>query len=217
MAGPAVKPAIVPVPRRRRRKNLAQGTYATSGEKLDHSYFDTQLIVASSTTPMHFFQNAQGQAFNTGSSVKGLQHTNMTIGGQLPRGQRFTIRNIKLMYTATAQLADATIQLWYEFLANTTMEFMITGKDSLCTLTLQEILGASTLILPAVTSTTFSSTINRIILPRFHGIYPLNTPIILAEQTNFEVKVTPQVATPASGLDGDWLKISLNGILERLS
>jgi hypothetical protein len=198
-------------------RNLAQGTYSKEGEKLDYTYYDTCLIKSASTDTMKYFQAPQGQIANDGSTVKLLHHTNMTLGGQIPRGQRLTIRCIKIEYLALTQFADTTILAWYKFLAYTTCQFFITGKDALSVLTLQELLGAATLVLPAVTSTTFSSTVNRIILPRFHGIFPLNTPITLAEQTNFEVRVTPQVATPTTVCTGDFLKIGLSGILERFS
>ena len=215
MAGPVT---TIPVTPRKRRRNLAQGTYSTAGEKLVHTYYDTQLIQSASVAPMHFFQAAQGQPLNgVGAALKTLQHTNMTMGGQIPRGQRFTIYCIKLMYTAITLLADASILGWYNMLANCTFEFLISGKDSLLTLTLQELLGASTLILPAPAVGSGYSTVNRIILPRFHGNFPLSTAIVLSEQTNFECRVIPQVVTPTTVLTGDFLKIGLSGVLERLS
>lgn len=211
------RPVMIAPPVRKKR-NLSQGTYSTTGEKLGFSYYDTQLVVASSTSPMNFFQAAQGQPLNgVGGAIKTLQHTDMTTSGQVPRGQRMTIHVLKIMYTAVTALSGANILKFYTMLANTTMEFVITGKDSILTLTLQELLGAATLIIPTVASGTGTELQARIMLPRYHGMFPLSPPIVLAEQTNFYIRVTPQVAMPSSGLDGDYLKLSMSGILERLS
>jgi hypothetical protein len=207
----------IPIIPRERGGDLRKGTYSQGGEKIVFSYYDTCFIVASSTTAMHFFQSAQGQIANNGSTTKTLQHTNTSLGGQIPRGQKMRIDSIKMLYTAVAAFSAATILAWYKFLADTTLEFLINGKDSLLTITLQEVLGPAALIIPTVASSTGTELQARIILPRFHGIYPLSTPIVLAEQTNFEIRVTPQVATAATGMTGDYLKLCINGMLKRLS
>lgn len=195
-------------------KNLNQGTHARGGEVMDWTYFDTFNVSASLSINM--FQTAYGQ----GSPAKTLDNTNMTANGQIPTGQRLTIHRIKMFYvsqsTYWASGGTAIVQKWYNLLAKTTMEFKIPGKDSLLTLTLQELLGPATLVadVPTVSGDNIP-----IIKPRYSGIFPLNKPIILAEQTQFGVLVTHQTAPDSTlyGTTGDIIRIGLNGILERKS
>jgi hypothetical protein len=192
----ALQPAGLP--------NLKKGTYSIYGEKIDWSYYDTETI-SNSVSSISLFTVPEA-----GTKTKDL--TNMSAAGQIPTGQHFTIKAIKMMYKAVSGWTSAEIEKWYALLAGSTMEFKIQGKDSQLVLTLQELLGACSLlsIIPAATYNL------PIILPRYHGIYPLNNPIVLAEQTQFSVKIT-HTAAPAAALAGDLLKISLNGILKRRS
>lgn len=192
--------------------NLERGTHSRSGEIMDWSYYDSFNVSAALSVNM--FQTAIGQ------SSKTLDITNMTSGGQIPTGQRFTVHRIKMLYvsqsTSWASAGTAQVQKWYSLLTKSTFEFKIPGKDSLLTLTLQELLGPATLVhcQPTVSGDNIP-----IIQPRYSGIFPLNKPIILAEQTTFGCLVTHQTA-PDSTLytgTGDLIKISLNGILERRS
>lgn len=185
-------------------KNLARGTHSAFGEKLDWTYYDTNAI-ANSTTAMRFFALSEGQGGKTRAD------TNMTAAGQIPTGQRLTIHRIKLMYKSVPY-TTAEVEKFMNVLDQCVLTFQIPGKDSILTLSLQECFGISTLLslIPAVTVNV------PLPLPYFHGMYPLNKPIILAEQTQFNVIVTPYTA-PAAALVGDRLRIGLNGILERRS
>lgn len=193
-------------------QNLDRGTHSRSGEIMDWSYYDSFNV--SAALSINMFQSAVGQ------SSKTLDKTNMTSNGQIPTGQRFTIHRIKMLYVsqAAAWASDGTaqVQKWYDLLTKTTFEFKIPGKDSLLTLTLQELLGPATLTAMIPTS---SGDNIPIIQPRYSGIFPLNKPIILAEQTTFGCLITHQTAPSADlyGTTGDLVKISLNGILERKS
>ena len=191
-------------------RNLSIGTHAKSGEVMDWSYYDS-ITLLSTTLSFNMFQSAVGQ------SSKRLDQTNMTANGLIPTGQRFTIHRVKILYTGQAGtwVSAGTAQLQYLFTAlnKSTLEFKIPGKDSLLVLTLQELLGDALQIVVAPTTAGNSLDAPKC---RFSGIFPLNKPIILAEQTSFGVLVTHQVANNAA-LDTDILKISLNGILERRS
>lgn len=195
-------------------KNLARGTHAAGGEVLDWTYYDSFNVSASLSVNM--FQTALGQ----GTTPKTLDITNMTTGGSIPTGQRMTIHRIKLTYVSQssywASAGTAIIQKFYNLLTKSTFEFKIPGKDSLLTLRLDEILGAATLCADVPT---YSGDNIPLISPRYHGIFPLNKPIILAEQTAFSCLVTHQVAPDSTlyGTTGDLIKIGLNGILERRS
>jgi hypothetical protein len=195
-------------------QNLDRGTHARAGEVLDWTYYDS--FAVSAALSVNMFQQAVGQ----GSTPKTLDQTNMTSNGQIPTGQRMTIHRIKLNYisqaTTWASAGTAQTLYFYTMLAKTTLEFRIPGKDSLLTITLAELLGAATLLQMVPTT---AGNADATIQPRFHGILPLNKPIILAAQTTFGVLVTHQTAPNAALYTGagDIVKIGLNGILERRS
>ena len=195
-------------------RDLNQGTHAAGGEILDWSYYDSMNV--SATLSNNLFQLALGQ----GSPAKTLDQTNMTSNGQIPTGQRLTIHRIKFMYisqsTYWASAGTAQVQLLYSMLAKTTFEFKIPGKDSLLSLSLAELLGACTLIADVPTA---SGDNIPLIQSRYHGIYPLNKPITLAQQTSFGCLITHQTAPDAKlyGTTGDIIRIALNGVLERKS
>lgn len=186
-------------------QRLQRGTHGAGGEILDWSYYDTAALdPAVNVYPMFTVQK---------SAAKPLNQTNMTLGGQIPNGQRMTVRHIKAFYISAVAHATADVQSLYSFLDNSTMEIFIPGKDSLLTVTLAELMGAATLF--ALTPTVAGDNIP-LMQPRYHGIFPLNSPIILAGQTSFEVRVTTWVAV-AVALKGDMWMLSLNGKLERAS
>jgi len=185
---------------------MQAGTYGAGGEKLDYSYYDSYTL-SSATLVYRFFTIPLGQANKT------LDRTNMITAGQLPQGQHFTIHAIKVLLTSYEPIDGAGVQSYYNFITKTTLEFVIPGKDTLGTWTLQEVLGMSSNIsvLPAVPGD--FEDINR---PRYHGVFPLNTPIVLAALTPFEVRATHHTAV-AEALDGVKFMISLNGKLVRAS
>lgn len=187
-------------------QDLNQGTYTRGGERLSGwSYYDT-FLMASTVATQRMFTVPQ-------SAAKPLDLTNMTIGGQIPAGQKLKIFNIKLFIATAAAVGTAVVQNLYDMLSRTTIEVIIENKASMLTLTLQEILGVSTLT--AVTPSVAGDNIP-VISPRFHGIYPLNMPIILQQLTPFEVRVTHQAAAAfPQALDNTRVKISLNGELIR--
>jgi hypothetical protein len=190
-------------------KDLKKGTHSIYGEKLDWTLYDAATLI-STTTEYKFFQNAEGQ----GTPVKTQDQTNSTSGGQIPTGQRLTISRIKLMYHALGSSAlAANVAFWHAFLASSVFRFIIPGKDSILTVTLQELLGAATLF-PIAPLATFNLPLMQ---PYYHGIFPLNKKIILAEQTQFHCEVKCYQGTPNAGLNTDVLRIGLNGILERRS
>lgn len=190
------------------------GTFAQGGEVIDYTYYDT-LAVATSTVQYHFFQNGLG----TGSTPKRLDQTNIPAGGGMPRGQKLTVHNIKIMLaslgTYGGALTPAAMLELYDILATSSVEFLIPGKDNLGVWTMQELLGACTLLVPAVT-TLSTENYFPIIQPRYHGCFRLNNPIILEELTPFEIRVTSGT-TPTSATNGLLVKIGLNGVLQRLS
>lgn len=192
-----------------KKESLSKGTYSVYGERLPWwTYYDTQLLAAA-TTQFTMFQLAEGQ----GSPAKTKEQTNMTANGQIPTGQHFTVKAIKFFYKSAAAIDNTVLNDFYNMLAKTTLEFKIPGKDSQLTVCVQELLGATTL-LPFLPAATFAGAP---ILPRFHGIFPLaGKGIVLAENTQFQVKITHHTAV-AAALANDIFKIGLSGLLKRRS
>jgi hypothetical protein len=191
------------MPRQGTLQRLQQGTHGAGGEIMDWSYYDT-IVVAGATTSHSMFSVPR-------SAAKPLHLTNMLLGGMVPNGQRMTVHAIKFFYTGSAIRNNAGIQSIYDLINTSTIEIFIPGKDSLLTITLQELIGMSTAVALTPTVAGDNVDVNR---PRYHGIYPVNSPIILAGQTTFEVRLTHWVAA-AAGLNGDFIRIALNGKLER--
>ena len=200
-----------PTVTRRRGVNLRRGTYSNYGEKLDWTYYDTWAI-ATAGTDYSFFANPIGATQS--AAQKTISDTNMVAAAQIPSGQRLIVKAIKVCFISHAVKATADIDTLNEFLRAAVIRFFITGKDSLYTKTLQEIFGASLLmhVVPTVGGN------NEIIMHmnKGQGIDVLNRRIVLAEQTNFEVRLSYPAGIPA-GLNGDRLWIGLAGRLMRRS
>lgn len=183
---------------------LQQGTYGSQGEKLDWSYYDREVL--SSTVLVTRLFTSQ-----LGAGGKTLADTNLTQSGQIPQGQRFTIRAIKVGYVSNAVRATVNVQSIYDVFKNTSLQIIIPNKGPMGQWTLWELLGAATLI--ALTPTAAGDNIP-LISPRYHGVFPLNQPITLAALTPFYVELTHHVAT-AAALDSDKIFVSLAGTLVR--
>jgi hypothetical protein len=185
-------------------ETLSQGTHGAGGDIVDYSYYDTATLATATTTHRLFTAGL--------SSGKTKAQTNFPIGGAMPQAQRLTINRLKIMYTAVEARTNAEVQYVYDFLRRTVLSFIIPGKDVQFEALLQEVIGTATLI--TQTESCALSEIPVIIQPRYHGIFPLNKPIVLAALTPFEVDLTLTAASNA-GLDGDLVTVSLNGTLER--
>jgi hypothetical protein len=187
--------------------NLKSGTYTREGEVLSgYSYYDTVLM--SNTVNSHrMFTVPQ-------SAAKPRDLTNMTIGGQMPSGQKLTIFNIKVFLCGAAAIDETVLVHLYDMISRSTVDLVIENKAPMLTLTLQELLGAASLF--ELTPSVAGDNISGQILPRFHGIYPLNIPIVLQELTPFEVLFVHQAAVANNeALNNVRVKISLNGELLR--
>lgn len=187
-------------------ENLQQGTYGSEGEKLDWTYYDSNPL-AVATLVNRYFTNPLG------SGGKTLAQTNLTQAGQIPQGQNFTVQAIKIFYRTAAAKATADVSSFYIMLEQTTLSIKLQNKETMGVWTLQELLGSATLF--ALTPTAAGDNIP-LILPKYHGIYPLNNPITLAALTPFEVTVQHHTAV-AAALATDVLKIGLAGTLVRVS
>jgi len=186
--------------------NTQVGTYGTEGEQLDFSYYD-EATIAAATLTHRLFTNPLG------SGGKTLDQTNLTLAGQIPQGQLLDVRAIKIMYTSNAVKGTAALQDLFTLLTRTTVSIKLANKESMGQWTAQELMGSALQF--AITPTNAGDNIAQL-QPKFHGIFPLNKKIILAALTPFEVTVIHHAA-PAATLEDDRFKISLSGILTRVS
>jgi len=186
--------------------NTQVGTYGTEGEQLDWSYYD-EADIAAATLTHRLFTTPLGQAGKT------LANTNLTLAGQIPQGQLLDVRAIKVFYTSNAARATADVQSLYTLLNTTTLSVKLSNKETMGQWTLQELMGTAILfdMVPTVPGDNIP-----LVSPKFHGIFPLNKKIILAALTPFEVTMIHHVA-PAAALADDRIKVSLSGILTRVS
>lgn len=185
---------------------VAVGTYGTEGDELDWTYYDEAIIAVAALTQRLF-------TTPLGSGGKTLDQTNLTLAGQIPQGQLLDVRAVKVMYTSGATKNTAAVQDLYTLLTRTTVSIKLQNKESMGQWTLQELMGAASLI--ALTPTAAGDNIS-IIQPKYHGVFPLNKKIVLAALTPFEVTVQHHVA-PATSTANDRLKIGLAGILTRVT
>lgn len=182
------------------------GTYGTEGDELDWSYYDEAIIAVATLTHRLF-------TTPLGSGGKTLDQTNLTIAGQIPQGQLLDVRAIKVMYTSGAAKATVGVQDLYTLLTRTTVTIKLQNKESMGQWTLQELMGANSLV--ALTPTAAGDNIP-LIQPKFHGVFPLNKKIVLAALTPFEVTIAHHAA-PGATTANDRLKIALAGILTRVT
>jgi len=195
------------MPKSALQKLADKSAYSKSAaEKLDWSYYDTYTLNVA--VPVNrLFTIPLGQAGKT------LADTNFVLAGQLAQGQNFTIFAIKPFYKTRAMFGTQSVQEIYDYFFNTTVEFIITGKDSMGTWTLAELFGVSTMI--GMVPTAASDNIP-LISPDYKGIFPLNVPITIGATGTMELRVTHHVPV-AQDMEGTFLKISLQGKLIRMS
>jgi hypothetical protein len=197
-------------------QSLQTGSYKASGDVIDYSLYDR--IVLDFTTPrlQHImFQAGVGQNSPAGVA-KTLADTNVQGSQGIPVGSKLYINAIKVIYSAEENRTAAELQLIQQLLEQSSFNFRLSGKDTLGLWKMTEMMGApvNAVITPAVAGD------NEIPVStgKYIGIFPLNLPLVLAQQVHFEVIINHwDAAATYTDLDADWITVSLNGILERLS
>ncbi|MDD5061190.1 MAG: hypothetical protein PHS93_08495 [Candidatus Omnitrophica bacterium] len=172
----------------------------------DWTYYD-ELLIANAIATIRLFTAPLG-----GPGARNLSMTNMSLSSMIPSTQKLRIRNLKVAYISTAALGTAAVDTVYQMIRNTSIELQIINRPVDLQLSLWEVFGTS--FLASVVPTVAGDNIP-VINPRFHGILPLNSEIILPGNTTFELRVTHHVA-PGAALVGDSLRFGLNGILEQV-
>jgi len=202
---------------------FAQGAYNPGSVTIvDWEYWDT-LTVSAAVPQTTMFSD------RLGTGGKTLADTNMTgQGGSLPTGQWMQVWAIRIFGIFTGAVGNATpyslvsaeAQGVLNLLASTTVDIGIANLASQGQWTLQSLAGIplTGTVLPAATMYAQSAVAS----PRWHGIYPLNNPITLPEQTGFTVTVIHQDmgatswVTTAPTIAGSKIRIGLVGKLARM-
>ncbi len=190
---------------------LASGTYTGAADIIDYTLYD-RIDMLSTRVTHRMFQVGVGQNDPDGN-VKTLADTNVQGSQGVPKGSKLQVQAIEMFYTATTALTAAIMLNLQEMIEQSTLTVKVTGKDNLGLWKLNEIVGVpiQAAISDAVTVDTTQAS-----LGRYLGIKPLNLPIILAEQVEFQILLEHHVA-PNASLDADFLSIGLAGILMRQS
>lgn len=184
-------------------QSLQEGTRSNiSAEKFAYSYYDKYKLNAT-TREVRMFTSAVGQ------NSKTLADTNMLNGGMIPNGKKFVVKEIKVNVSSIAAHAPGDLQHLYSLLEDTTVQFIIDGKQDIGTWLLSELIG-----LPVgwfVTGTANTDYSQNSTLSTFKGVYPLKVPIVLSALQSFEIKVIHQYPVNAV-LNNDIFRITLSGI-----
>lgn len=186
--------------------NVQSGTTGTQGDKINRTLWAEEVIAAAPLTT-RLFQAVGGALL--------LDQTNNTQAGVMPSNRKLFVKALKVMWVSEAaggiKALAADIQAFYTQLARTTATIMINNRE-FGQWTLQELFGAAILVAynPAVTLNF------PVIEPRFHGIFPLNEPILIAGNTQYYVEVTHSVV-PGAPVIGDRFRLGLAGIEVRVN
>lgn len=186
--------------------NVQSGTTGTQGDKINRTLWAEEVIAAAPLTT-RLFQAVGG--------VLLLDQTNNTQAGVMPSNRKLFVKALKVMWTsettAGIKALAADIQAFYTQLARTTATIMINNRE-FGQWTLQELFGACTLIATNPALTAAYPTIQ----PRYHGIFPLNEPILIAGNTQYYVEITHSVV-PGAPVIGDRFRFGLAGIEVRVN
>lgn len=190
--------------------SLQTGTYKGSGDVIDWTFYDRFTLAAAALTH-NLFTVGVGQVDPVTALRKTFADTNMIGAVMVPQGAKFYVRGVAIEYQALATRTEAAILSMFNMLEEAVLNVSIFGKDTYGRWTLSEIMGA-----PIYANGVAATSGSLVSTGRFVGIKPLNLPLVIASQVQFNLDITMLTAS-AAGIDNDKVKINLVGILERLS
>ena len=148
-------------------------------------------------------------AVPAGQDNKTIADTNMTgSGGEMPQGQKHEAVALEMYYVSDGAKTAAELQNVLDMFTTTYREFTILNKSPQLQIPLTLLMG-SKLTQHVTGGAAGDQLIGQSIFP---GVFELEIPIILAEKTSFDVKITHTTAHKAS-LDGDQIYVALPGKL----
>jgi len=167
------------------RKARRIATYSKGGDRLDNTYYDTKVLV-STTTKYDFFSSPIG----SGTPAKTKADTNMTDGGQFPTGKQFRVKEIGMRLTdrkANGVLSDDTrLNLFLAELAQADLTFLIVGKQDLGNWPVSELLPPQSFVHKATTAGDFSIAPTTTYMPLSKK---LKIPINLDQRVRFSIQL----------------------------
>lgn len=193
------------------RAAIGQGTHGGQAEKNSTTKYDTQILNAANV--LHrYFTNPVGGTFTVGGN-KTLADTNVETSNGMGQNEKFTVKSIEGLYLAHALLNNAALLAIQTCLFESTLTLRITGKDVIWQGTLAQLFGLrfNAPLVPTVPGDNVTG------LPgMIPGVITFRVPIVLAGGTVYQW-IVEHWAAPAATMNGDKLKISLNGRQERIA
>lgn len=190
---------------------LSSGTYMAVGERLDWSYWDTQILAVANLQHFYFTQGT-GKPFTTGA-IKTMADSNI-LSENLPEGLKFTIKALKLFYLSTTTKANAGVLDLYTMFSQAVLSLKIANKDTIWQTTLSDMFGVNLGI--THTPTVPGDSVEDFAQVNIRASMPINVDIVIAARTNWKMILDHTVA-PAASIATDRLRIVAQGILQRLS
>jgi hypothetical protein len=193
------------------RAALSSGTHGGQAEKNSTTKYDTQILNAANL--LHrYFTNPVGSTFTVGGN-KTLADTNVETANGMGANEKFTINSIEGLYLTHALLTNAALLAIQTCMFETTLTLRISGKDVIWQGTLVQLFGLrfGGVLVPTVAGDNVTG------LPVSPvGVIKFRVPITLAANTVY-TWMLEHWAAPDATLNGDKLKISLNGRQERIA
>jgi len=186
---------------------MQKGQFSNISMSMDWSWYDTYKIEAGKVA-YRFFSTSQGQENKTEAD------TNLKTPSEMPQGHQFLCHVVKVMFlgksemiTTAAQLHDINAFFW-----NAVLHVNFTGKDSMGTWTLHELLGKTASIVY-----NDSVAINpQLPFEQYKNAFALNFPILFPAKQNFTLDLNLNCGAVPISLEDTFLRIAINGELQRL-
>ncbi|RQW04070.1 hypothetical protein EH223_08495 [candidate division KSB1 bacterium] len=190
---------------------LAKGTSSNYGVINDTPFYDTALC-AVATTEHRLFSSGIGKPFTGAAVTKMKCDTNLTSEG-IGNTERFRVKGIGISYYCISIVTNQTLLDILDTLNNTVVEFFVNNKPSQFTAPLSLVMGMNFNVvhLPTVAGDNVNSHVHS----SGKAFYPINSDIVLAANTKYEVIMTHTAATVAAQA-GDKIRVTLAGLWERL-
>jgi len=198
---PAVNPKVEQELSRKTGESFEGKTYGKEVEtKNPFYYYDTHILDAA-VVPVTLFNNA---------IARNLSQTNYPYQ-QLPAGQSFDITGMRVSYYSHALAADATQQLFLDWINNVTVQVQIVNKVPSFERNLAALLGGQVQMVTAPALTVGSRNLS---VWTGNTLVKFKEKIYVDRQTPWFVRLQRDVANNAA-LTGDWLRVEMQGILRQ--
>lgn len=176
----------------------------TYGEGIEiknpYYYYDTHILDAG-VVPVTLFNNAV---------ARNLSLTNYPYQ-QLPSGQSFDITGMRVSYYSHALAADATQQLFLDWIQNTVLQVQIVNKVPSFERNLAALLGGQVQMVTAPAVTVGSRNLS---VWTGNTVVKFKQKIYVDRQTPWFVRIQRDLANNAA-LTGDWLRVEMVGVLRQ--